>query len=185
MANFNSYLERMDLDFWREMCREKGTLRHYEPGDCFLEAGSVARYMGYVERGTLKYVATDSRGNGHVFNFEFPGGFVASFPDSIYNRKSKYSVIANSDCDIWCLPIVLLRERLLDDKDFELVIAKTSEHVFGQVYDMLLDSYRVSPKQRYEQLIAQHPEIFESFQLKDVASFLRIIPTHLSRLRKK
>ena len=50
---------------------------------------------------------------------------------------------------------------------------------------MLLDSYRVSPKQRYEQLIAQHPEIFESFQLKDVASFLRITPTHLSRLRKK
>lgn len=38
---------------------------------------------------------------------------------------------------------------------------------------------------RYNHLISTHPDLFNLFSLKDIASFLNITPTHLSRLRRK
>lgn len=41
-----------------------------------------------------------------------------------------------------------------------------------------------APQQRYDELVSRHPDLFTLFSLKDIASYLNITPTHLSRLRK-
>lgn len=184
MDEFNSYITKVDIDYWCGLCVREGELRHYEAGDFFLEAGRIGRYIGFVKEGTLKYIAIDSEGNEHVINLEFAGEFVADFPNSIYGVASKVSIRANSPCDIYCVPTAALRNRLYADKDFQSIVAKASEQLFQQVYDRLIESYTDTPIQRYEQLISKYPRLFELFQLKDIASFLRITPVHLSRLRK-
>lgn len=184
-SNFNPYINDIDVGYWSEMCRREGKLRHYEKGDYFLYAGNVGRYIGFIKSGTLKYVATDGSGNEHIINLEFPGEFVADFPDSLYNIPSKISIIADSPSEIFCFPTTDLRERMRHDRDFEFLVAKTVEHLFRQIYGRLIESYTINPKQRYEQLITDCPTIFDMFQLKDIASFLRITPGHLSRLRKE
>ncbi len=151
----------------------------------FLEAGRIGSYIGFVKEGTLKYIAVDPEGNEHIINLEFAGEYVADFPDSIYGVPSKVSIKANSPCEIYCVPTTTLRNRLYADKDFQFIVAKTSEKLFRQVYDRLIESYTVAPIHRYEQLLSKYPELFEMFQLKDIASFLRITPGHLSRLRKE
>ncbi len=185
MARFNQYMDKIDADFWREMCQREGKLRHYETGDFFLKAGNIGRFVGFVKTGTLKYIANDIGGNEHIINLEFAGEFVADFPNSVYGVPSKVSVIANSPCDIYSLPTCELRERVRRDPDFEFIVAKTSEQLFNQVYERLIESYITSPKQRYKQLIAEHHELFEMYSVKDIASYLKITPTHLSRIRKE
>ena len=184
MDEFNPYISTIDIDFWRDLCFREGELRHYKAGDFFLEAGRIGRYIGFVKEGTLKYIAVDSVGNEHIINLEFGGEFVADFPNSIYGVASKVSIIANSHCEIYCVPTAMLRNRVYADKDFQSIVAKTSEQLFHQVYDRLIESYTDTPIQRYKQLITKYPGLFEMFQLKDIASFLRITPGHLSRLRK-
>lgn len=185
MDEFNPYITKVDIDYWRELCVREGELRHYKASDFFLEAGRIGRYIGFVKEGTLKYIAVDSEGNEHIINLEFAGEFVADFPNSIYGVASKVSIRANSPCEIYCVPTTALRNRLYADKDFQSIVAKTSEQLFQQVYDRLIESYTDTPIQRYEQLISKYPRLFELFQLKDIASFLRITPGHLSRLRKE
>lgn len=184
MDQLNTYLSEVG-SYWRDLCVSEGVLRHYAPGDYFIEAGRTGRYFGYVKSGTLKYIAPDAEGNEHVINFEFPGGYASNFPDSIYGIPSKVSIKANSACEIYCIPTAVLRSRLATDKDLQFIVTTTSEKLFRQVYDRLIDSYTVTPKQRYEQLVSRCPDLFELFQLKDIASFLRITPVHLSRLRKE
>ena len=46
------------------------------------------------------------------------------------------------------------------------------------------DLYVKTPQQRYDELVNRYPDLFDLFSLKDIASFLKITPTHLSRLRK-
>ena len=185
MENFNPYIDDIDLGYWRDLCVSEGKLRRYDAGEYFLTAGSVGRYVGYVKTGSLKYVADDDDGNEHVITLEFAGEFVADFPDSLYGIPSKVSVIANSSCEIYCVPVGMLRNRMAVDKDFRFTVTKTSEQLFRQVYERLIESYTISPKQRYTQLITKYPDLFKMFPLKDIASFLRITPTHLSRIRKE
>ena len=55
--NFNTYIDHIEPDFWRELCVKEGTLRHYKRGEEFAKVGHVARYVGYVKRGTMKYIS--------------------------------------------------------------------------------------------------------------------------------
>lgn len=185
MDEFNPYISTIDINYWRDLCVREGELRHYEAGDFFLEAGRIGRFIGFIKEGTLKYAAVDSDGNEHIINLEFAGEFVADFPNSLYGVPSKVSIKVNSPSEIYCVPTSTLRNRLLTDKDFQLIVAKTRENLFRQVYDRLIESYTVTPINRYVELLSKYPQLFEMFQLKDIASFLRITPGHLSRLRKE
>ncbi len=42
-----------------------------------------------------------------------------------------------------------------------------------------------TPEERYQQLLRQHREMVQRIPLKEIASFLRITPIHMSRIRKK
>ncbi len=35
MANFNPYIDKIDMDFWRELCTKEGKLCHYKKGSIF------------------------------------------------------------------------------------------------------------------------------------------------------
>lgn len=48
-SQFNSYIDNIDTDFWQNLCKSRGQLRHYDKGEAFVTAGEVGRYIGYVE----------------------------------------------------------------------------------------------------------------------------------------
>ncbi len=70
------------------------------------------------------------------------------------------------------------------DPQFKDIVMHATEAVYTTVYDRYVDLYCKSPQQRYEELLYLHPDLFNMFSLKDIASFLNITPTHLSRLKK-
>lgn len=181
---FNTYISNIDTYFWRELCLSEGELRRYGRGEEFVAAGSVARFIGYVETGTLKYVACAADGEPHVVGLEFAGEFVADFPFSLYGLRSRVSIVAESDCEIVCLPVSRVKALMEADARVKDIVMRSTEAVFSTVYDRYVALYTQSPQQRYDTLIGRHPDLFALFPLKDIASFLNITPTHLSRLRK-
>ncbi len=182
--NFNTYIENPAVDYLRELCLREGTLRRYERGEAFFSAGSVARYLGYIKSGTLKYVAYGDDGTEHVLGLEFAGEFVTDFPFSLRGQKARTSVIAESPCEIYCVSTAALADRLESDPGFREIVMRGTEAVFSTVYDRYVDLHCKTAQQRYNDLISGYPDLFSLFPLKDIASFLNITPTHLSRLRK-
>ena len=182
--NFNTYIENPAVDYLRELCLREGTLRRYERGEAFFSAGSVARYLGYIKSGTLKYVAYGEDGSEHVVGLEFAGEFVTDFPFSLRGQKARTSVIAETPCVIYCISTAELRERLKTDSEFREIVMLGTEAVFSTVYGRYVDLHCKTAQQRYNDLISKHPDLFSLFPLKDIASFLNITQTHLSRLRK-
>lgn len=41
---FNSYIDNIGTDFWQNLCKSRGQLRHYDKGEAFIMAGEVGRY---------------------------------------------------------------------------------------------------------------------------------------------
>lgn len=184
MSHFNSYIDNIDTDFWRELCISNGVLRHFEKGDEFITAGTVGRYIGYVEQGALKYVCFSSDGTPHVIGLEFAGHFVCDFPFSLYRQKSRCSIIATTPCEIYCLPSQWVADRLHTDVHLKEIVENTTREILATVYDRYTNHYTKTPLERYEELLKLDPDLFELFSLKDIASILNITPTHLSRIRK-
>lgn len=184
MAKFNTYIEHIEPEFWRELCVTKGKLRHFEKGEAFVLVGHVARYIGYIQSGTMKYVAYSDDGTEHVVGMEFDGEFVADFPWSLYGRKARVSIIAVKPSDIYCFPTVKIKLMMDADPELQARVMHSTEAIHNTLYDRYLDLHCKSPQQRYDELLSTYPDIFTWFPLKDIASFLAVTPTHLSRLRK-
>lgn len=184
-SQFNSYIDNIDTDFWQNLCKSRGQLRHYEKGEAFILAGGIGRYIGYVESGALKYVCYSSDGTPHVVGLEFAGHFVCDFPGSLYQQKSRCSIIATVPCEIYCIPCAEVAQLMVTDDMVRQVVEATTREVFYTLYDRHVDLYSKSPQQRYEELLSRDPNLFQLFSLKDIASLLNITPTRLSRLRKK
>ncbi len=183
--NFNTYIDHIQTDFWRELCVREGKLRHFERGEVFAKAGEVAPYMGYIKSGALKYVANSADGTEHVVALVFEGGFVTDWRYSRHSLKSKVTIVAVSDCEIYTISTKFLKEKMDSEPQFRQIVMGTTEALYSTLYDRFLDLYIKTPQQRYEELLARSPHLFTLFSLKDIASFLNITPTHLSRLRNK
>ena len=183
-SKFNTYYENIDHDFWRKLCVEQGVLRSYDKGEYFAESRHVARYIGYIKTGTLKYVAYASDGYESVVGLEFAGEFVADFPFSLYGRKSRISIIAVTPCEIYCISAKEVGMRMKSDEELYRVIAETNVALFDTTYNRYINLHVKSAQERYNELIEKYKDIFSYFSLKDIASFLNITPTHLSRSRK-
>lgn len=184
-SQFNSYIDNIDTDFWQNLCKSRGQLRHYDKGEAFIMARNVGRYIGYVESGALKYVCYSSDGVPHVVGLEFAGHFVCDYPGSLYRQKSRCSIIATVPCEIYCIPSAEVADLMRADEKVRQIIEATTREVFYTLYDRHVDLYSKSPQQRYDELLSCDPNLFQLFSLKDIASLLNITPTHLSRLRKK
>ena len=183
-SNLNTYYENIDHDFWRKLCVEQGVLRSYDKGDYFIERGQVGRYIGFVKSGTLKYVAYGADGSESVVGLEFAGEFVADFPFSLYGRKSRVSIVAVTPSEIYCISAREVGMRMKSNKELYRAVADTNVALFDTTYNRYIDLHVKSVQERYNELIDKYKDIFSYFSLKDIASFLNITPTHLSRLRK-
>lgn len=183
-SNFNTYIEGINADFWRDLCLNEGELLTFHRGEAFVSVGEVGQYLGYIKSGTLKYVADSDDGTDHVVGFEFAGEFVADFPFSLYGVPARVSILAETPCEIYCVKASGIAEMMHHNAETAKIVMHATEALFSTVYDRYVALYTKSPRQRYIDLISSHPDIFSLFSLKDIASFLNITPTHLSRLRK-
>ena len=184
IKEFNTYLEGIDTEFWSNLCREQGELRTYRRGEEFITINTVAKFMGLIKSGSVKYVAYTADYDEKIVGLETVNGFAASWPFFLHNIPSIVSIVANSDLEMYCLSAAHINNLAKNDLGIERQIAQANEQLFYTAYERLISFYIQSPKERYESLLKKCPKIFEIFDLKDIASFLNITPTHLSRLRK-
>lgn len=69
------------------------------------------------------------------------------------------------------------------DAGHERLGRTVAEHMLAEVYERLLQSYAHTPQERYEQLLDRCPELLNLVALRELASYLRVRPETLSRIR--
>lgn len=184
MKQFNSYLDHIDMEIWTNLCHNYGEIKYYKKGSEFVSIGKVAKYIGSIKEGSLKYVVYSSTFEETVIALESVGGFAGSFPFSLNNLPSIVSIIANTDSLIECVPVTILKTLKDSDIAFEKFLTHSLEALFYNLYHKFVDIYSLSPKDRYVKLIEDFPNLFEIFKIKDIASLLNISTQHLYRIRK-
>ncbi len=63
MKHFNTFEEVIDFSFWKELCIQKGELKHYRRGEYFVHSGEILRNVGWIVSGGFKHSLIDNLGN--------------------------------------------------------------------------------------------------------------------------
>ena len=184
--HFNTYKEGLDLEVLRQYCMEHGEVRTFLRGETLEDVGEPAQWVAFVERGCFKYmVHNDEEGKDYCTGFAFEGEFVADFPYCLDGDASEVTIEADMPCEVRVISGAELQRLFDTDPSMAKMDVKILKNLFKMVYQRDLDHYRYTARGRYRRLLDRCPQVVQMLSLKDIASFLNITPSYLSKLRKE
>ena len=157
-------------------------LRELKKGELWAEEGKRASLMGFIKKGYLrKYYLKDGVDVTDYFYLE--NSFIGDIPSIISKKPSIANIVAMEHTTILSVPFANL-EALCDKyHNIEHIMRIMIEQAFITFYYRSFSFISNSPKERYANLMAEHPDVLQRAAQYHIASFLGITPQHLSRLR--
>lgn len=150
-----------------------------------LPHGNTANYYWFVESGFLRSYAIDIDGNDITTNFFSGGDIVIDWPSFFMRTPTKENIEASEDCICWQLDFETFQQL------FHSIIAFREagrSRLIKSYFE--LKNHRVSlitdqAKSRYLRLLEDKPYIVRNAPLKQIASYLGVTDTSLSRIRRE
>ena len=175
----------MKLTFKARMWQaiDKIPTQNFVRGNFLLKEGDIERNMYFIEKGAVRvFMITGSE--EQTIRFGYKGSFICSLPSLLTGkpsdlyveviRKSTIKIMSKSSLD------ELINENTENIQQYiaflELVIAEQLEREI----DLLTSSF----SERLERVLKRSPDLFKEIPLKYIASYLRMTPETLSRIRK-
>lgn len=163
------------LDRWQHA----STLKR---NDFLISKGQVESNLFYVIRGSMR-IYYPHRDDEICVGFAHAGNLICSYPSFIRNQPSDYFIQALAKTDVMAIrrqdfyglfdayPRLERAWRLLEE---EALLGKIEREV-----EMLT----FTPEERYHRLLERSAHIFQTIPRKYIASYLRMTPETLSRIR--
>ena len=152
--------------------------------ELLLRAGQVSDDYLLLTSGLLRAFAYDPAGRDVTTGF-FGAGQVAFEVASFFNRRpAQENIQALTDCAGWGLTHGQLNALFHGRPEFREFGRAVLVRGFAALKERMLEMITTPAAGRYERLLTTHPDIVRHAPLKDVASFLGITDTSLSRIRK-
>jgi len=152
--------------------------------DFFLKEGRISDEYLFLEKGCMRSFAYDTEGNDITTNFSTDNQVVFEV-SSFFNRTaSKENIQALTECNGWFITYRELNNLFHATPEFREFGRFILVRGFSSLKTRMLSMITESAEQRYVNLLSSHPEIFAHAPLKNIATFLGITDTSLSRIRR-
>lgn len=152
--------------------------------DYILKAGHICRDICFVESGLLRcyYLKDDAE----VCSWFMKEGDVIISVESFFSQRESYENIqAIEDCELWCIEYNQLQYIYRHFPEFNFIGRVLTERYYVQSEQRLYAMRMMRAQERYDYLLAHHPEIILRVPTQDIASYLGIRRETLTRLKKK
>ena len=151
-------------------------------GTMLLNEGEVCKYFYYLDRGLLRQVYK-KKGQLLTEHIGYEGSMIMCIESLLNKEPSALSIETLEPCTIYALPyddLSMMARSSFEFCNLLIDILKESLILSQHKADLLRFS---SARERYEQMLAEHPEIIRRTPLHIVASYLQMTPETLSRVR--
>ena len=160
-------------------------LKVFAKNDFFLHEGRISDEYLYLEKGCMRSFAYDTQGNDVTTNFS-TGNQVVFEISSFFNRTaSKENIQALTEGHGWFITYRELNNLFHATPEFREFGRHILVRGFSALKIRMLSMITETAEQRYINLLSSHPEIFVFAPLKNIATYLGITDTSLSRIRRE
>jgi CRP-like cAMP-binding protein len=161
------------------------TEKFLRKNEFFLKEGRISDEYLFLENGFLRAFAFDIQGNDVTTNF-YSANQVVFEVSSFFNRTiSRENIQSLNDCRGWVITYKQLNMLFHELPEFREFGRHMLVKGFSSLKTRMLSMITETAEQRYERLLNNNPEIFQYAPLKNIASYLGITDTSLSRIRRE
>jgi CRP-like cAMP-binding protein len=147
--------------------------------------GKICNEYLFLEKGYMRAFAHDTNGSEVTTNFYSHGQVVFEVSSFFNHIRSKENVQALTDCEGWYITYEQLNNLFHALPEFREFGRSVLVKGFAELKTRMLSMITETAEERYEQLLSINAEIFQHAPLRNIASYLGITDTSLSRIRKE
>ena len=145
--------------------------------------GSVDTRLYYVVSGTLRVYVVDEF-EEHTIRFGYQGSFIAALDSFITEKPSDFYIQALKKTELKMISKAVYTQFMQSDAENLRLWHAILEQLVYQQMERERDLLTSSPLERYERVLRRSPQLFQEVPHKYIASYLRMTPETLSRIKK-
>ncbi len=145
--------------------------------------GQTQPYLYFVEEGALR-VFFDGGEEMMTIRFGYQNNFIASLDSFLQEGPSNYGIQALKSSRVLPLPRRAFKKALELSASLNQLWQGALEQLVIQQLEREIDILTPSPQIRYQRVLQRSPHLFQEIPHKYIASYLRMSPETLSRLKK-
>jgi len=177
MNETNPLIERIDAE---NLWSEKIILERNE----YLQvAGNVDTTVYFVKSGSLRMYVVDEY-DEHIIRFGYSGNLFVSLDSFLTEKPSNYYIQAIKKSELWGINKQRLKSLIDSSEKLKEIWNNILEQIIVQQLEREQDILTSSPLERYNRVLSRSPRLFQEIPNKHIASYLRMTPETLSRLKK-
>lgn len=151
-------------------------------GEFLLKEGQVENNIYFVKSGALR-VFLLSEFEELTIRFGYEGSFITSLSSFIKGTPSEFYMEAIRKTTLKVIPKASLLQLVHEDTESLKQYIALLENLVTQQIEREIDLLTVSPSERLKRVLDRSPNLFQQIPLKYIASYLRMTPETLSRIR--
>jgi CRP-like cAMP-binding protein len=177
-VNMDADAFNLSLPYWK--------IKAYKKGEFYNEYHNVCKHLGFIIHGVFRiYRIDDDTSEEKNMLFFSKGKFVASYTSFLSQQPCNYYTASVDTSLILYIHIDHLNKLYSESHQWERFGRYIAENAFHQLMANTEGFLFKSAEERYQDMMAQHPEIFNTVPLYHLASYLGIKAPSLSRIRKR
>lgn len=147
--------------------------------------GEICRWVGFVNKGCLRYYLIDQKGEEHIVYFAVERWWVADLNSFFKQTPTIYNLQALEPTELYLLSLENFQKACAAVPKYEAFYRIKTQRAYSATTERFMDAKSLSAEEKYLKLLATYPDIFRRVPQHYIAAYLGIKPQSLSRIRKK
>ena len=166
-----------------DFSKEKFQVKTYSRNEFIIREGDIEGYVYVVLDGAIRAFYISDR-EEFTIRFGYKDSIINSIGSFISGEPSEFYLQALRKTELKLIP----KTHYLNFTKSSIEILSAHNDLMGGVItsqmECEIDLLTTSPIERYERVLKRSPQLFQEIPLNYIASYLRMTPETLSRLRK-
>lgn len=145
--------------------------------------GSTDTNLYYVKSGSLRVFIEDEF-EEHTIRFGYEGNFISALDSYITEKTSPFYIQAIRATKLKVISKPAFVELINSNTKYLRLWQEMITMLVYQQMEREVDILTNSPAERYKRVLERSPQLFQEIPAKYIASYLRMTPETLSRIRK-
>lgn len=156
---------------------------HLKRNEFLKLADTTDTQIYYIVSGSLK-VSIVSEAEEQIIRFAYQDNFITALDSFITEKPSPFVIQAIKKTEIKVISKPIYLELIHKSEENKKLWDTLLEQLILQQLEREIDILTINPQARYQRVLARSPQLFQEIPHKYIASYLRMTPETLSRLKK-